>query len=395
MNFKQIVKNYSGFVSYHPYLMVLLVISISVFAVFEAKNIQMKSMDYKDMLPDDIEVMKTLEIIGDEFGGTDSAMIAIEVVPNHKGSDETRDVRDPDIIKYLQLLTQTVLHVDYVISATSPASILKSKNNNTLPKTRHDINPIVKESSALSSYLSSDYKIALIKISLADGFDEDEMLVDLNKVLNEVPKPSGVNVAVAGQDLAMSIVKQSIGSDMQKTTRVSLIGILIVLFLLFRSIRFGLTPLATIGVGILWAFGFIGLIGMGMSSATSGVISMIMGIGIDFGIQTVTRFRQELKKMKAEQAMEITLNAVFMPMATTTMAALIGFKAMSFGELTMMAEMGTMMSYGIAACFLAAITIVPALLVIGERLTNKKQRQEDTKIFNRLFLSRINHGKGG
>ena len=68
-----------------------------------------------------------------------------------------------------------------------------------------------------------------------------------------------------------------------------------------------------------------------------------------------------------------------MPMATTTLAALIGFQAMSLGELTVMADMGTMMSYGIACCFLAAITIVPAILVIGERLTNKEMRIEDEK----------------
>ena len=103
---------------------------------------------------------------------------------------------------------------------------------------------------------------------------------------------------------------------------------------------------------------------------------MIMGIGIDFGIQTVTRFRQELKyltgRLKVEKAIIITLNNVIIPMATTTFAALIGFKAMSMGKLTMMAEMGTMMSFGITACFLVAITVVPSLLVIFEKYKLKK-----------------------
>jgi predicted RND superfamily exporter protein len=98
-----------------------------------------------------------------------------------------------------------------------------------------------------------------------------------------------------------------------------------------------------------------------------------------------------------------------MPMATTTMAALIGFKAMGWGELTVMGGMGVMMSYGITACFLAAITAVPAILVIGERLTNKKLQEEDKKMFiedkkkifskekqsfKNIFKSK-NHVKGG
>jgi hypothetical protein len=212
----------------------------------------------------------------------------------------------------------------------------------------------------------------LIKIKLSDDYNEDEIIKSLNNILTIVPKPAGVKASIAGNTIAQTVVREQLGSDMSRTSMFSMIGIIIILLLLFRSLKYSFIPLTTIGVGIVWAFGYIGLIGMGMSSATSGVISMIMGIGIDFGIQTVTRFRQELKvakkKNKVETAMTTTLNNVIVPMATTTLAALIGFKAMSMGQLTMMAEMGTMMSYGIAACFLAAITVVPALLVLFEKI---------------------------
>jgi predicted RND superfamily exporter protein len=106
---------------------------------------------------------------------------------------------------------------------------------------------------------------------------------------------------------------------------------------------------------------------MGLSTITSGVISMIMGIGIDFGIQTVMRFKQEIKNKTPEKAMEETMNNVFVPMGITTLAALIGFKAMSMGELSLLKDLGKMMSYGVAACFLAAITFVPAILVVLEK----------------------------
>jgi len=51
-------------------------------------------------------------------------------------------------------------------------------------------------------------------------------------------------------------------------------------------------------------------------------------------------------------------------MLTTTLAALIGFQAMSLGKLTFLGDMGTIMSYGVAASMVAAITIVPALVII-------------------------------
>jgi predicted RND superfamily exporter protein len=132
---------------------------------------------------------------------------------------------------------------------------------------------------------------------------------------------------------------------------------------------------------------------MGMSSQTSGVISMIMGIGIDFGIQLVTRYRLELKNLPAlkdrhpqlqlghKDAMAVTLNNVITPMLTTTLAALIGFQAMSLGRLTFLGDMGTMMSYGVAASMIAAITIVPAIILIIDTMDLKDIYKKLMNIF--------------
>ena len=59
-------------------------------------------------------------------------------------------------------------------------------------------------------------------------------------------------------------------------------------------------------------------------------------------------------------------------MLTTTLAALIGFQAMSLGKLTFLGDMGTIMSYGVAASMVAAITIVPALIIIIDTMNINK-----------------------
>jgi predicted RND superfamily exporter protein len=56
-----------------------------------------------------------------------------------------------------------------------------------------------------------------------------------------------------------------------------------------------------------------------------------------------------------------------MSMATTTLAALIGFNAMGMGELSFVGELGSIMSYGVTACFLVAITLIPSILVLFEK----------------------------
>ncbi len=106
---------------------------------------------------------------------------------------------------------------------------------------------------------------------------------------------------------------------------------------------------------------------MEITPPTSASMAMIMGIGIDFGIQVTKRFRYELRSQKREDAIVDTLSKVFYPMCITTMAAVIGFKSLSLGKLTVMADMGTMMAVGVICCMVAALTVVPAVLVLFER----------------------------
>lgn len=169
--------------------------------------------------------------------------------------------------------------------------------------------------------------------------------------------------------------------DMQRTSRIALIAIFIIVLLLFRSLKYGILPLLGVALGTLWMNGTLGLLGIKIKPETSGVTSMVLGIGIDFGIQIVNRFRLELEgvfgeKLGPEEALTETLARVIKPMGTTTLAALIGLRAMEFGRLTFMKELADMMSLGIVMCMLSALTLIPSLLIITEKMKMKRRSKK-------------------
>ena len=367
---KKIINAYSYFVSHYPYIILLIVAIMTIVAFSFASNVGTESMDNQDTLPSDIDVIRAFNIINDNFGGSDSILIAIEINPIYPNSNEIRDVRHPDVISYTYLLSQLSKTLEYVDSSSSSGTLfwdLESRNPNSL---REVIN-LMEQNSMFYDFISSDYEMSLVRVSLSGDYDPDVVVNDLQQIISELDKPAGLEVNVAGDVATSPIVSSYIGPDMAKTSQFSLLGILIVLFLVFTSIRYAIKPLFVIGFGVLWTFGYIGMLGMGLSSATSGAISMIMGIGIDFGIQIIMRFRSELKNNVPNKAMELTMQSVLLPMFTTTVAALIGFQAMSLGDLTVLKELGEIMSYGVFFCFLSAITIVPVLSVLGENLFSK------------------------
>lgn len=369
---KNLIEKYARFVSYHPLSVLIIVLLISGVAVSGVLMLKTVDMDYKDMLPEGVEVIDTMDLVNEQFGGVNTAMIVIDVDPHYAKSDEIRDVRDPRVLRYADLLAKKALTVDDVIDATSAADIFKKMNDSHIPSSIAVIKNLSKDNFFVNSYISKDYATTLVKIKLDEDVDKTEAEKELQQVIDETPKPAGVSVILSGETMMMPVMLRLIKPDMARTSRASLIGILVIVLILFGSVRYGLTPLATILFGVVWAMGFIGLIGLGISPVTSAVISMIMGIGIDFGIQVVTRFMHELKSYDVHKAMEVTLSNVFMPMTITTLAAIIGFKAMSWGKLTMMGDMGKMMSYGVLACMLVAISLIPALLILGEKFNLKK-----------------------
>lgn len=360
---------YASFLTRKPIIIVVLAIVMTIIASYYATQIKNESMDYSDILPQDIPVIDASNVFADNFGTTDSVNFVIEIDPDVIGSNEPRDVRDYEVLEYMDRLQKYISSSNQVSGTTSAVTLLKAMNDGHIPKDKSLVIAGMEKNSLLSSYISDDGTMALISISLEENYDDKELLDDMDEALRAVDVPEGISAQASGEVIASTISSNMLSDDMATTSQVSMYGIIIVLILVFWSIRYGLMPLTTILIGVIWAMGFIGLIGLGMNSATSGVISMIMGIGIDFGIQIVNRFRQEYNGSgHIEESMRVTLENVMFPLFITTFAAVIGFKAMSMGQLTIFADMGNMMAFGVSFCFLVAVTVVPVVVIYVERV---------------------------
>lgn len=373
----KLIDKYAEFVSKHPIQVLIFVALISAVLFYFAASIKTTNMEYQDILPDGYEAISAWKVISEEFGGSEQVEIVVELDPDGVTSRYISDIRDYEIISYINKLTKKAEYLSYVESSSSIATVILDANGDYIPDNNLEIKEILSNSTVVSSskkYLSSDNSMTLVKVSLMeDAKNKDEQtLNEFNNLVDSIPIPSGVKVSVIGTTIKGPILKGLISPDMNKTSVIAIIGILIILIFMFRSVKYSTLPLASILFGVPWALGFVSLIGLGLSSTTSGAISMIMGIGIDFGIQIISRFRYELKLFNKQEAMQKTISATLFPMITTTLATLIGFQVMRFGELSIMSELGTIMSYGTVFCMFAAVTAVPALLLVLEK-DKKKQ----------------------
>ena len=365
------LEKYARFVAHHALIVLAIFLLFTIFTGYQTTLMGEAAESYEDWLPEDIEVIDTFELIADQFAGSFvTSTIVVETEPMFSKSEEIRDVRDPEVLRYVDLLTERSKLVYGVVGAESAADVIKEANGGRIPSSLRSVKSLLRNNEVaeqrISNYISDDYSLTVVRLNLLEDVNAEGVVEELREVIN-IKKPPGVSVDVTGDPVIDAAMIELSQSTMQKTSLVSFALIILILIIVFASIKYGLIPLLTIVFGVIWAFGTLVLAGFEITPSTSGVMAMIMGIGIDFGIQVTKRFRYELQNRKKEEAMVNTLSNVFYPMLITTIAAVIGFKCLSLGKLPAMADMGTMMATGVVFCMVAALTVVPAVLVLFER----------------------------
>ncbi|MBN1456207.1 MAG: MMPL family transporter [Methanomicrobia archaeon] len=366
-----LLKRFAQFVAYRRALLLVLFLIFSLIMGFYASSTETVGMSQEDMLPADVEVIQTLELVSDQFAGAfSSATIVVEIDPGYAQSNEIRDARDPELLRYVDALAERAKLIYGILDATSAADVIKEVNGGKIPSSLRSVKSLMAQNELveqrLGTYITDDYTLSVVRLTLLENLDSELLVAELREAIQVTPPP-GLTVDISGSPVEDQVMMELAAETMQTTSTISFALIIIILILLFVSIKYGLIPLLTILLGTVWTYGVLYLIGFEITPMTSGALAMIMGIGIDFGIQVTKRFLYELQWQEREEAMVNTLQNVFYPMVITTVAAVTGFLCLSLGELPMMKDMGKMLAMGVTCSMIAALTVVPAILVLFER----------------------------
>jgi predicted RND superfamily exporter protein len=367
---KKIIQRYSETVSKRPVTLLLVMVVLTGLMAVGSSNVETVEQNNQDLLPDSIPSVNAFDVISAEFGqggGGSTYTVLFETEPDYPNSTEIRDVREPEMLEYLETVSNDISSMNEVVTVSSAADIVEDTSS------KRQISNQLQESSQSSRFVSSDYSFTIIRITATDlSTDEQEELADRIKMsVRTNDKPAGTKTSYTGTPFINQAFQEQSQSTMSQTSAISLVGVLVVVVLLFRSIADGLTSLLALIFGIISGFGLYGWLGLNMSPATSGAVSMGMGIAIDFGIQTVSRYREERKQMTIENALSETLEGVLNPMTIALIAALIGFTSLSLGRITFLSDMGTMLTLTTLSAYIGALTVIPVALVLYDRYFEK------------------------
>ncbi len=137
------------------------------------------------------------------------------------------------------------------------------------------------------------------------------------------------------------------------------IAISVILLITFRSFKAAAIGLIPLVVGVLFMVSGMWLAGIDFNSANIIVMPLILGIAVDSGIYIINRFRRE-----GETSVEVVSRSAGRGVIYNTFMIMASFGALMVAHHRGVFSIGAIMSMGMAACQIAFILVLPAVLTL-------------------------------
>lgn len=156
--------------------------------------------------------------------------------------------------------------------------------------------------------------------------------------------------------------------DSTLATGLAAVLILTVLLVAYRRVGTPLLLLATLGVSLLWALGIITLTVGHLSVFSIMFLSLVIGVGIDYGIYFLYRYQEELAHDGAiAEALDRAADRTGPGMLLGGLTAAGTFFVLVFTDFQGIREFGFVSAVAILMALLSMLTLLPALLVLDSR----------------------------
>ncbi|MBU0685436.1 MAG: MMPL family transporter [Candidatus Thermoplasmatota archaeon] len=219
----------------------------------------------------------------------------------------------------------------------------------------------------------------LMAVSLSVAGSSHEAQNDVRDIRDLVKQElnvigSGYEVFVSG-DAALEVdTMDAVAQDTSRVDPVTVILVVLLVGLFFRSLISPWIPLITIGMAYLVTTAVIYILGTYVMaihySVTMLILVVMLGAGTDYCIFIMSRYREErVAGRSKEESVKTSLMWAGESIATSGATVMIGFGSLMISEYSMIRSMGMALVVAIGITLLFALTMLPSLLMFfGDRV---------------------------
>ena len=331
-----------GVTKVFPVFLALFVVLAPVFYFAYDKTNDEVYYDMGQCLPEDMEYVIANSKLSEEFDIASTHMLLVDAsLPSKQVRSMISDMEQVDGVKY-------VLGLESVVGAGVPEEILPDSVRSILKSDKWEL-----------LLINSEYKVAS---------DEVNAQIDsLNAILKKYD-PTGMLI---GEAPCMKDMIETTDHDFKVVNAVSILAIFLIILLVERSISLPFLLIAVIELAIFINLGLPHFLGQSLPFIAPICISTIqLGATVDYAILMTTRYKAERLAGKEKRPAVITALSTSIP---SIIVSGMGLFAATFGvaiysDIDIISSMCMLMARGAIVSLLCVILILPALLLLCDRL---------------------------
>jgi len=316
------------------------------------------------------EIRQSNDVIDRNFGGSSTLSVLA-----------TGDIKDPEFLHKIENLCTFLESQPAVTRANSIVDMLKRMNQafhgdsieySVIPATTEEVAQylflysLTGDTKDLDRFVDYDYTQSQILARVNDSGSKTsyKLYTDAKEY---ILKNLGTEnfPSVSGMAPLIGVLSELIVDGQIRSLALSIGAVFLIVAIAFRSAIAGLISIIPLGAAVLCLFGIMGYAGITLNMATALLSSIMIGVGIDYTIHFMYRFRLEAQKdANAEMAAIRTLITSGKGIVYNAVSVILGFTVLMLSGFEPIFFFGFLIIVSITGCLFGALTVLPALLVL-------------------------------
>ncbi len=184
----------------------------------------------------------------------------------------------------------------------------------------------------------------------------------LNPTINKFEKDNHLDVKVSGMPYIRTMNSQNIVDEIGLFVGLALGVTSLIFFFFFRSFRATFITMLVVIIGVIWAFGFIGLFQYEISVLMALIPPLIIVIGVPNCIFLINKYQHEVKSHGNQaKSLQRVISKIGNATLMTNITTASGFATFIFTKSQLLNEFGIIASINIMAIFVLSLLIIPII----------------------------------
>lgn len=216
--------------------------------------------------------------------------------------------------------------------------------------------------------IDGERRLALVRANVASNqYTNNKQVVEEMKpwLANKFSDP-GVSATLTGRIQVDYVWIDSLADSNFLSVIVSVLAVVLMAAILFKSLVAGLFAIIPVGLSILIIYAAMGFGGIWLGVGTSMFASIAIGLGVDFAIHTIDRMKELLHGSKNNwvEPLKTLYPTTGRALLYNFLAIALGFGVLMTSEVPPLIKFGSLVALSVTTSFIASLTIVPSLAII-------------------------------